>query len=164
MGIKNGKKDLLMIFQITSQKLNKIDEQNNATLPTETIKPSNKTYKIRRIWNTPEHEPEHDFILGGYFKVMNPPDVFWVNTVKKIDGRLSGYYKEYGGCRGWVNLEYFDSTNFEGPKEVNETFKRKREESEATDKSSGASIKIRRIKKGKFEQLESKLGVDQHLC
>jgi hypothetical protein len=29
-----------------------------------------------------------------------------------------------------VNLEYADSTDFEGPKEVNETLKRKREESE----------------------------------
>jgi hypothetical protein len=68
--------------------------------------------------------------LGGYFKVVNPPDVFWVNTINVFDGRLSGYYKEHGGCRGWVNLEYADSTDFEGPKEVNETLKRKREESE----------------------------------
>merc|ERR1712098_142888 len=112
------------------------DEQNNANSSQETDEKNfHKVYKIRRIWNTPEHEPEHDFILGGYFKVMNPPDVFWVNKVKKIDGRLSGYHKEYGGCRGWVNLEYFDSTNFEGPKEVNEILKRKREESESCSES-----------------------------
>merc|ERR1712098_60795 len=112
------------------------DIQNSANSSEETDeKHFHKTYKIRRIWNTPEHEPEHDFILGGYFKVVSPPHVFWVNTVRKDDGRLSGYYKEYGGSRGWVNLEYFDSTDFEGPKEVNEILKRKREESESCSES-----------------------------
>jgi hypothetical protein len=118
--------------QITKQalrkKLTKVRKQSLRKSTDEKL--SSKVYKIRRLWNPPEDEPEHDFYLGGYFKVMNPPDVFWVNTIKKVDGRLSGYYKEHGGCRGWVNLEYADSTDFEGQKEVNETLKRKREESE----------------------------------
>merc|ERR1712034_118032 len=126
LDIENGKY-LLMIFQITSQELNQPNEQNKTRTSEGTNdKPSNKIYKIKRLWNPPEDEPEHDFYFGGYFKAMNPPDVFWVNTIRKIDGRLSGYYKEYGGSRGWVNLEYADSTDFDTPKKVNESLKRKR--------------------------------------
>jgi len=136
LDIENEKNNLLMIFQITSQKPNRRNGQNDLTSSEETgEKPSNNVYKISRIWNTQEDEPEHDFYLGGYFKVMSPPDVFWVNTIKKVDGRLSGYYEEYGGCRGWVNLEYIDSTDFDGEKEMNETLKRKREKIESISES-----------------------------
>merc|ERR1712000_618368 len=105
------------------------DEQIEANLSMETDnKLPNKVYRIRRIWNTAEDEPENDFIVCGLFKVMSPSGVFCVNKIKKVDGRLSGYYGEYGGCHGWINLEYVDSTDFDEPKEVNETLKRKREE------------------------------------
>jgi len=106
-------------------------ERNNTTADEKTDKNRfNKIYKIRRIWNEAENESENNFILGGYFKVMNSPDVLWVNTIKKIDGQLSGYYKEYNGCRGWVNLEYVDSTDLDELQEMDENLKRKREESE----------------------------------
>lgn len=131
---ENFEKADLQPARATKKILEKAGEQNNEDAPQETDEKRSNThtmYKIKGIWNPPQDEPEQDFILGGYFKVLDPPDVFWVNAIKKVDGRLSGYYKEYGGCSGWVNLEYFDGTDVEGHKE-SETLKRKRKKFESS--------------------------------
>lgn len=104
------------------------DEKNEAMSESPSEKaderPVNKLYKVT-VMRLRVDEAEN-WQYNGWFTFMKRSEVFTVTKTKQVDDQIRGYCKE---CGGWVTLKWLD-IGLEGAKELDETFKRKRDSGE----------------------------------